>query len=512
MKPASIMKNGRHGGEREFYSPNSKKIVSYSQTPPLSSETLNRFQPLQQQKQPVFEAQPAIVKAPVENQKVTTVPQVEQKIVEQKPPQLIKPTEQPKQMAAVIAPVQPLPKQLAFEQPEPVVVLPPAETKKSVVMPHVEPKSVIVERQPIQTEPKNVSVQQKPPQLPKPTEPVIVKTPVEKEKNKTVPQVEQKIFKIKPPQIEQPKQMETIKELKSDLRKEKKFDCIVKYINSYQDFYIQKVSSGPLLDTIQPKIDACVNELDDFSTDTLCVSVFNLDNQFYRAKLQSVDEQHNLARVFYIDYGNTDTVNVNMLTKLSDELRKIDKIDKMAFNCKIEFNAKIIQEYQEKFNDFFKEKASEMTFELNFVKNENVEPYSVDLIDIETKKSIKVLFLETFSSSLALDYSQILLDDQTLASENDFTSATSILKEDDRAIADSISENQQPMNTMLYDNQTVIDEDNNAFDTWLDTPAHVRALPDAYTGNNTTNFTTTFNDNSKFELSVTLIACPKKCC
>ena len=115
-----------------------------------------------------------------------------------------------------------------------------------------------------------------------------------------------------------------------------KFNCLVTHINSHEDFYIQKCSSGPILDVIQPKIDRCSDELVNFEPESLCIASFSLDNQFYRAKILSVNKNINVARVFYIDFGNTDSVNCDMVTKMSEELQMIDK---MAFNCKLQFES-----------------------------------------------------------------------------------------------------------------------------------------------------------------------------
>ena len=276
-----------------------------------------------------------------------------------------------------------------------------------------------------------------------------------------------------------------------------KFKCIITHFNSFEDFYIQKSESAPILDAMQCKIDACVEELDDFSPETLCVSVFNLDNQFYRSKILSSDKNHNLARVFYIDFGNTDTVNMNMVTNISPELKQIDK---MAFNCKLEFNSDIIQKYKKEFNDFFSEKSAEMEFEFQLIRKQYnddytiSEPYIVDLIDVVSGKSIKILFLELINSPDTIEYEKNLKDDHTLLveqSENDFTATTTMMEEnedeDDRAIADATFA-QQLMNTLMLENKTLEDEDNNALhsETWTDTPSHVRNLPDAYDPNNET--------------------------
>uniref|UniRef100_A0A1I8PTZ6 Staphylococcal nuclease domain-containing protein 1 n=1 Tax=Stomoxys calcitrans TaxID=35570 RepID=A0A1I8PTZ6_STOCA len=97
-------------------------------------------------------------------------------------------------------------------------------------------------------------------------------------------------------------------------------DVIVTEITESLSFYAQSCASGSKLDTLMAKLHA------DFQSNPpiagaytpkrndLCAAQFSADNQWYRAKVERV--QDNKAHVLYIDYGNKEVVPFTRLASL----------------------------------------------------------------------------------------------------------------------------------------------------------------------------------------------------
>ncbi len=82
-----------------------------------------------------------------------------------------------------------------------------------------------------------------------------------------------------------------------------RFDSIVTHVNDSNDFYIQKTTSGNLLDQIQPQIDQSLGLLESYATGTLCIAIYNADSLFYRARIIEHIKDKKQIKVFYIDFG-----------------------------------------------------------------------------------------------------------------------------------------------------------------------------------------------------------------
>ena len=59
--------------------------------------------------------------------------------------------------------------------------------------------------------------------------------------------------------------------------------------------------------------------ISDFYPDLVCASKFSYDKQWYRAVIQSVDVNAAEAKVFYVDWGNTDTCEFSNLRLLDSQ-------------------------------------------------------------------------------------------------------------------------------------------------------------------------------------------------
>ena len=97
------------------------------------------------------------------------------------------------------------------------------------------------------------------------------------------------------------------------------FVCVVTHIYLYNDFYVQKYDpvNSKLLDTLQVEIQKKIEcnqlkPLAQLELNKLCISFYNEDQQYYRAKIigyNNANEKHLVnnnmeIEVFYIDFGN----------------------------------------------------------------------------------------------------------------------------------------------------------------------------------------------------------------
>ena len=57
----------------------------------------------------------------------------------------------------------------------------------------------------------------------------------------------------------------------------------------------------------------------DFYPDLVCASRFSTDKKWYRAVIQSVDVESAEAKVYYVDWGNTENCEFSNLRLLDDQ-------------------------------------------------------------------------------------------------------------------------------------------------------------------------------------------------
>lgn len=64
---------------------------------------------------------------------------------------------------------------------------------------------------------------------------------------------------------------------------------------------------------------------------------FSEDDQWYRAKVKHVDREKKKAEVYYIDYGNTETIDFNRLRPLSEDKFSVQKMRPIAIDAVLSF-------------------------------------------------------------------------------------------------------------------------------------------------------------------------------
>jgi hypothetical protein len=186
------------------------------------------------------------------------------------------------------------------------------------------------------------------------------------------------------------------------------FECVIVHVNSVEDFYVQKVdahtvnSMTVLQSTIQAKVQN--NELKPLhhvDLNKLCVAFFTDDEQYYRAKvINQVDAT--TYTVFFIDFGNTSTVQIDQLREISLDL--VDNLPKsLAINCKLKLNhepRKVFRTKLQELNEYFFEVFAANNFYVKCVEREVEKKYNdsyvyvVEIFDTENKINL----LDTFSS------------------------------------------------------------------------------------------------------------------
>ncbi len=108
-------------------------------------------------------------------------------------------------------------------------------------------------------------------------------------------------------------------------------ECIISYMHSAQDFFIQQSDVDLELDRIQPKIDDCLDPYV-LSESKFCIGQFVEDDQFYRMRVLEWRESEQEALTLLIDYGNKTVTKIDTITKMSKDLLKVKPL---ALNCKL---------------------------------------------------------------------------------------------------------------------------------------------------------------------------------
>lgn len=64
--------------------------------------------------------------------------------------------------------------------------------------------------------------------------------------------------------------------------------------------------------------------LDSVKVGDLVAGIFQYDNKWYRAEVISVDETENSADLYYVDYGDQDTVNISKVYELRTDFLSLN--------------------------------------------------------------------------------------------------------------------------------------------------------------------------------------------
>lgn len=233
------------------------------------------------------------------------------------------------------------------------------------------------------------------------------------------------------------------------LFKDAQFDIILVHVNTIDDFYVQKDHSDiqdqlvNLQKTIQSKVEANkLTKMKSIEINKLCVSYFDDDGQYYRAKiigygdesLKAINDinQELPVDVLYIDYGNQSRVKFNQLREITPDL-----VDRLPCSFAIHCQMKVGSEHQTPVRSTLMTEFlinlldSEKKLQLKPISVSEDNKYLVDLLDWETNMSFCDIFLNHFNKN---NVSCVTFENQTAVNLT--------CDEDDRALADSINSTQ----------------------------------------------------------------------
>jgi tudor domain-containing protein 1/4/6/7 len=110
--------------------------------------------------------------------------------------------------------------------------------------------------------------------------------------------------------------------------KGEKYEVIVSHISSPNEVWVQRVEQINDISTLQKQLQQISSALLDFSivptVKTLCLAMYSLDNQWYRAEVLDADTE--ITTVRFIDNGSVDVIDNGMarLKQLPDKWKTID--------------------------------------------------------------------------------------------------------------------------------------------------------------------------------------------
>jgi hypothetical protein len=164
-------------------------------------------------------------------------------------------------------------------------------------------------------------------------------------------------------------------------------NCFISYLTSTKAIYISFENFQEQIAKIQPIIDNCLDPYDTKSS-KLCIGQYKEDEAFYRCRVLQWSAEKNEATCVFIDFGNTETVCIDTITKMSGHLRRVKPL---ALYCKLE------DEFEIDSNEF--KQISELT-------------------NSETRFDIKVKTaeLESFYGAKNYDYGPITVEIRTSVS------------------------------------------------------------------------------------------------
>ena len=109
-------------------------------------------------------------------------------------------------------------------------------------------------------------------------------------------------------------------------------NCFISYLTSTKAIYISFENFQEQIAKIQPIIDNCLDPYDTKSS-KLCIGQYKEDEAFYRCRVLQWSAEKNEATCVFIDFGNTETVSIDTITKMSGHLRRVKPL---ALYCKLE--------------------------------------------------------------------------------------------------------------------------------------------------------------------------------
>ena len=247
------------------------------------------------------------------------------------------------------------------------------------------------------------------------------------------------------------------------------FTCILTHVNSTKDFYIQKYDPiseeilAELQQTIQDKVlENKLASLERVEPNKLCVSFYEVDSQYYRAKIINLSEnkpfsaaehKEKMVEVFYIDYGNSSWVRADQLKEITFDL--IENLPKaFAINCELKLDKELNQDDYDEFNAWFLGLTEDMDskYEVRCLKRKAANKYNdsgfyeVEMLDHLGESKL----FDVFQAKRQTDATNLT----TLTKADDLSNDSTM---DDRAIADSLTINKIDETSVNATNATAID-------------------------------------------------------
>lgn len=146
-------------------------------------------------------------------------------------------------------------------------------------------------------------------------------------------------------------------------------NCEMVFVNSPSDFFVQLSPDCLELDSIMESIAATYEnggetmQTSKIQGGTYCIAQYSEDLKWYRAMIKSVEE--NNAIVEFVDYGNTESVDLTKIKVISEEFLKLPM---QAVHCKL---LGLTNTDDEKDQAVFLEKAEGKPLQVEFISEEN---------------------------------------------------------------------------------------------------------------------------------------------
>lgn len=146
--------------------------------------------------------------------------------------------------------------------------------------------------------------------------------------------------------------------------------CEVVFTNSPSDFFVQLSSDYTALDSIMESIASMYENGGELMKDSkiftgvYCIAQYAEDLKWYRAVVKSVEE--NNATIQFVDYGNTETVELDKIKAIEKEFVKLPA---QAVHCKLFAMKHDNPDPNE--TKVFEDKVNGKTLEAEFVTEEN---------------------------------------------------------------------------------------------------------------------------------------------
>jgi hypothetical protein len=109
-------------------------------------------------------------------------------------------------------------------------------------------------------------------------------------------------------------------------------NTIISFMVSSKAIYISFENFNEQMGKIQPLVDNCLDPYETKSS-KLCIGQYTVDEQYYRCRVLEWNAEKNEARCHFIDFGNTENVCIDTITKMTGQLRRVKPL---VLYCKLD--------------------------------------------------------------------------------------------------------------------------------------------------------------------------------